>query len=47
LRRREPAADLQVFAVGQRQEIRERPLDDPQAVLGQAQVAHDLRIAAG
>ena len=36
LRRREPAADLEISAVGQRQEIRERPLDDREPVLARA-----------
>ena len=36
LRGLEPAADLEIPAVRQRQEIRERPLDDRKPVLGRA-----------
>ncbi len=41
--RREPAAQSQRIAVGERQEVRKRPLDDPQAVFGKPQLADHLR----
>ncbi len=44
LRRREPAADLEVAALGQRQEIRHRAQHDLEPVLREPKVAHDARI---
>src|SRR5690606_23057412 len=43
-RRLDAAADLEVRVGRERQEVRERALDDAQAVLRQPQVAYHLRL---
>ena len=44
LRALEPSAELQIAAVGLRQEVRDRPLDHPVAVIGELHVGDDPRV---